>query len=411
MHVENVIKKLAHRPESYFVSRTVFNLLKRKENKAFKLWVNFLLKTYEEAFKKKKPVIWINAFTPSEIVYGLGGTPALPEIIAAIVAYLGQSRRFISAADTYLSTDTCSFYRCVLGLALEGYLTKPDLIISSSHLCDGANKFFKYLAQLYDCPHLFLDPPYWSDEKGRKYLVSQVDEVLKSASKIIGIPLSDERLGKAVELSNEARKYIEKTNELRRVVPSPFSARDGISYFAGMNFHSLGSEAGVEFQRTLYEEIKQRVEHKEGYLPEEKCRLLWLHHIRPYYKNEIFDIFDEAGAAVPFEEMNYLYWKPLDSACPVKSIADKMLSSIWAGPLERRSGAVLKMVEDYKIDGVVHFSHWGCRQSCGGAGVIGDILKERGMPYIILPGDGTDPQNYSPGQTRTRLEAFLEMLL
>jgi len=59
---------------------------------------------------------------------------------------------------------------------------------------------------------------------------------------------------------------------------------------------------------------------------------------------------------------------------------------------------------------VIHFSHWGCRQSSGGAGVIGDVLKRKGIPYLILPGDGADPDNYSPGQTRTRLEAFLEML-
>ena len=411
MFPEYLIKKLVHMPVTYPISGLIFDVLQRKESKAFKQWVHFLLKTYRDAYHGKRPVIWINAFTPSELVYGLGGIPALPEIISALVAYMGISGRFISNANTYLSTDTCSFYRCVLGLVIEDYLPRPDLIISSSHLCDGANKFFRYLAQFLGCPHLFIDPPYWSDERGKRYLISQIKEVIKRASSIIDIPFSKERMGKAIKLSIEARAYIGKINKLRQAVPAPFSARDGLSYFTGMNIHSLGSKEGLLFHKTLYEEIKQKVENKEGYLPRERCRLLWLHHIRPYYKNEIFDIFDRKGAAVPFDEMSYLYWNDLDPDRSIESLAEKILSNIWAGPLERRTDAILKMVKDYDIDGVIHFSHWGCRQSCGGAGVIGDLLKDRDIPYIVLPGDGGDPQNYSPGQTRTRLEAFLEMLI
>ena len=177
-----------------------------------------------------------------------------------------------------------------------------------------------------------------------------------------------------------------------------------------MSFYSLGSRWGVDFFKSLYHHLQDRIAKGQGYLPREKFRLLWLHHIRPYYKNEIFEILEERGAAVSFEEANYLYWPTLDFSHPWEALAAKILSNVWAGPLERRIAAIWKMVKEYRIDGVIHFSHWGCRQSCGGAGVIGDWLKERGIPYIVLPGDGADADNYSPGQTRTRLEALVEML-
>jgi benzoyl-CoA reductase/2-hydroxyglutaryl-CoA dehydratase subunit BcrC/BadD/HgdB len=32
------------------------------------------------------------------------------------------------------------------------------------------------------------------------------------------------------------------------------------------------------------------------------------------------------------------------------------------------------------------------------------------IPMLILDGDGIDARNYSEGQTRTRLEAFLEII-
>jgi len=71
---------------------------------------------------------------------------------------------------------------------------------------------------------------------------------------------------------------------------------------------------------------------------------------------------------------------------------------------------VYDLVKRYKIDGVIHFSQRGCRQSCGGAYIIKDFLQKKGVPMLIMDGDGADYRNYSKGQTRTRIEAFLEML-
>ncbi|RLB06870.1 MAG: hypothetical protein DRG50_04450 [Deltaproteobacteria bacterium] len=406
-----VLRWLVRRPSTYRLLGVLLEVLNRKEkNEAYKIWVRFLLEVTQKAYAHRRPVIWMNAFTPSEIAYALGGVPFMPEIIASLVSYLGWSRRPISLADTYISTDVCSFYRCALGLVLEGYLPHPDLIISSSHLCDGANKFFRYLSKLYGCPHFFLDPPYKCDTLGRRYMISQLKEVVEAASGLIHVPLDEGRLAQTIDLSNQARRYMEDINRLRQNIPSPFPGSEGLSYLAGMNFYSLGSERGVDFYRTLYHYIERKVVKAEGYLLKERHRLLWLHHIRPYYENEIFQILGDRGVAVSFEEPNYLYWPSLDPSRPWESLAEKITSNIWAGPLDRRIEAVWRMVQDYSIDGVIHFSHWGCRQSCGGAGVIGDFLKEKGVPYIILPGDGADPDNYSPGQTRTRLEALVEML-
>ena len=39
-----------------------------------------------------------------------------------------------------------------------------------------------------------------------------------------------------------------------------------------------------------------------------------------------------------------------------------------------------------------------------------DALAEVGVPMLNLDGDGIDDRNYAPGQEKTRVEAFLEML-
>lgn len=409
--IPKLVRRLVRRPFTYRFLRVFLDALNiREENPAYKVWVRFLLNGTWKAYSRRQPVIWMNAFAPIELAYGLRAVPFMPEIMASLVAYLGQSRRPIALADSHMSTDLCSFYRCVLGLVSEAYFPRPDLIISSSHLCDGANKFFHYLSEILGCPHLMLDPPYDDGASGRRYVIDQLRELALAASNILRVPLNREHVSHALELSNEARAYMARINRLRQSVPSPLKGSEGLSYLAGMNLYSLGSRWGVDFFQSLYRYLEEKVARGQGYLPHEKYRLLWLHHIRPYYRNEIFEVLGEREAAVSFEEPNYLYWPPLDASRPWEGLADKILANVWAGPLERRVEAVGRMVEDYRIDGVIHFSHWGCRQSCGGAGVIGDWLKERGIPSIILPGDGADPDNYSPGQTRTRVEALMEML-
>ena len=89
---------------------------------------------------------------------------------------------------------------------------------------------------------------------------------------------------------------------------------------------------------------------------------------------------------------------------------EKVISNPGGGQLERRSNLALELVGNYSINGVIHFSHWGCRQSCGGEYVIRDLMRKKGVPMLILSGDGVDSCNYSGEQTKLRLDAFLEML-
>ena len=382
----------------------------REQTYAFKIWVRYLLWMMRQGWSKKKKVVWMSAFTPVELAYAMDAIPILPEIVAALVSYLGRAPALMALGNSHLSTDVCSFYRCALGLALEDFLPRPDVIVSCSYLCDGANKFFSYLSKKYDCPHLLLDPPYGNGQGAVEYVRGQLHDILEDMADVLGQRTNPERLREVVRLSNEARTNAERVNRARMARPAPFPGSEGLSYVAGMGFCSPGSGWGARFFQSLAVDLNHRINLKYGYLPQERRRILWLHHIRPYYKNDIFEFLSSRGVAVCFEEANYLYYPPLDPDSPLESLARKVVSNVWAGPLDRRIEAVRRMVTDYGADGVVHFSHWGCRQSCGGAGIIGDILKAEGIPFMILYGDGADQDNYFPGQTRTRLQAFVEIL-
>lgn len=408
---DEYLKAIVRNPKTYRFLRPILELLTLHEkNQAFRIWVRFLLDIIGKAYGRMGPVIWMNVFSPVELSYGFGGTPFLPEIISAIVTYLNQSGRFISKSSERLSTDLCSFYRCAYGLAMEGFLPEPDLVISSSLICDGANKFFSLMAHRYGSPHLIIDVPYNNGKGAKRYLEEQLKDLVENAQKLLGRRFSMKRFSRAIWYSSRARTYMKEANRLRSIGPAPVSGSEGCSYIAGMNYYSSGTLWGERFFRELCNYIQNMISSGRGYLPRERHRVLWLHQIRPFYRNEIFEILSRRGVSVCFEEANYLYCPPPDPDKSMESVVRKLLSNVWRGPIDRRIRAIEEMVNEYRVNGVIHFSHWGCRQACGGAPIIGDWLKTKGIPYLILHGDGADPNNYSPGQTRTRIEAFVEML-
>jgi benzoyl-CoA reductase/2-hydroxyglutaryl-CoA dehydratase subunit BcrC/BadD/HgdB len=407
----SLIRKIVKKPNTYNLIKAGSKIYFRKGSKSFKMWLDFLFYQLKEACKKRKLVVWTNIYTPSELLYSLDLIPIYPELISGVSASVGLANYFIETAESkFYTSDLCSFYRVAAGFTLRDYLPKPDLIISSSQLCDGSTKFFHNISKYYDCEHYLIDPPYYNNPDIKGYLAGQLEEISYKICNSFGYQLDNEQINFSFNLSNKTREYIIKLNEFRKNIPSPLSGWDAMAYILYMFFSSLGTKKGVEFYRTLYQEIEEKVNQKMGVLDEEKYRILWLHQIRPYYKNEIIQNLKEKEAVISFEEVSYVYWEALDPQKPWESLAQKINSNFGAGPIERRIKVIYDLVKRYKIDGVIHFSQRGCRQSCGGAYIIKDFLKQKGVPMLILDGDGADSHNYSKGQTRTRIEAFLEML-
>ena len=107
------------------------------------------------------------------------------------------------------------------------------------------------------------------------------------------------------------------------------------------------------------------------------------------------DYFEARGAKLVFEDFNHVYWEPGDIESPLDYIAYRMLSHFNYGHIERRIKTIKELARRYKVDGVVHFSHWGCRQSNGSINIIRRSLQEEGLPFLVLDGDCVDNRNYA----------------
>jgi benzoyl-CoA reductase/2-hydroxyglutaryl-CoA dehydratase subunit BcrC/BadD/HgdB len=380
--------------------------LNRPRWKADRISLSYFLSITSDAYLGRGPVVWCNLLVPSELVIGLGCIPFYPEMAAAVVAAAGMGPRFIDrAADAGFSADACSFHRCALGLALDGFMPEPALLLGVNYPCDSAPLSFAFCSDLYGAPQITIDIPLPDRAQAQSLVAEQLEETANALAGLSGLEEAGMRAGltEAIDYSNQALRYLLEVEEMRK---RDDCTLDGMDAMGGISvlFASLGSRAGVEFYRTLSRELRE-----SGMAGGDAIRLMWM-HLKPWYSQGLLATLEHHGARLVCEEYTHATWGHMDPQDPFNSLAGKLCSHFLVGPVERRASHLASLAEEYRVDGAIHYNHWGCRQSCGGSALVKQALQDIGIPTLILDGDCVDEREYQEGQISTRLEAFLESL-
>lgn len=382
--------------------------LARPGNPADAEAMRFAVKNTRAAYLRRGPVAWASLLVPSELLHGCGATAFYPEVAAAVASTAGIATRFLDVAGAAgFSPDLCSFHRLLIGGAIEGFLPEPDLLISTSSLCDSAPLSFDFLAAHYGAEHIAIDVPMCGGGGGeREALAGRLEYAGFRLARLSGTGEKDMMPGleRAVELSNRARERMLEVEEIRRQAPPRMSGWDALGQVAALT-NLPGHEAGARMYREMARHLAGAPALQRG----GRVRLLWM-HLKPYFTTSLPSILAEAGAEIVCEEFNRCYWPELDPGDVFRSLADKITAHPSAGPAARRASAVTALALEYGVDGAVHFSHRGCRQSVGCARQVRDELASAGIRTLLLDGECIDPREHNEGQARTRLEAFLESL-
>ncbi len=387
--------------------------LNRPGWKADNVSLLYFLRYSRLAFQQKKPVIWASLLFPSELIHAGGLIPFYPEMAAAVISRLGLASRFLEkAAEEGLSSDACSFHRVIWGSYSEGFMPEPQLIATVNYLCDSAPLSFLRVSVLDNIPCRILEVPFEENEESIINLASQIEELAILLAKLSGKRWEDylKDLRETLVLSNRAREHLLEVENMRRNFPYLLDGKDALGHLSVLA-SMFGHPSAIEFYKKLAKEMKERANEGGCTLSQGKPyrHILWM-HLKPYYSDSIFTYLKEHGARVVCEEYNRCYWEEMDPSRPFISLAQKLASHFGIGPSEKRTNNILRLVKDHRIDGAIHFNHWGCRQSTGSTLQIKQALKEEGIPFLSLEGECIDEREYQEGQIRTRLEAFLESL-
>ncbi|MFH1147292.1 MAG: 2-hydroxyacyl-CoA dehydratase family protein [Pseudomonadota bacterium] len=385
---------------------------------------------YQNAHKAKlegRPVAWLMFGVPLEIIYTMGIIPIFPENYGTLCAAKRVGYKYCEAAEQHgFDKQICSYARTVTGYTFHpdtipeppaGGLALPDILIAPTAVCDLRQKWFEDVARRLDIPVYFIGMPdndhTWKTGRPEKYLtdlfISEVKDLIKFLEKTLDKKFDEDEFVQRWHWGNEAWDIRLDILELRKNIPAPLSSADYFaSIFPGMTM--LGTQEAVDFYKRMHAEVKERVEKKISVVPEEKFRLMWS-GIPIWFNLGLLNYPEDLGGVMSIET-NYQALPRERSDDPYMDLALRHFAKNFSLGVDSQVDLAMNFAQKYNIDGVILSYTQSCRPFYIFQAEVRNNLQEKlGIPCLMLESDMADERAYSEGQVRTRMDAFLEIIM
>lgn len=374
-----------------------------------------------DAARAGRPVLCCGMFVPHELFVGMD----IPYYIAenhGVMTFQSDIEGGIALFDTAeragMASDICSPHRAATGLALLGRSLQPQAVVHTATTCDQTIKLYEVLADIHKVPNFLIDTPYGARPADIAYAKENMQELIAFLEQQFNAKLDPAKLREALEISHEAYSYWEKICELRKAVPCPTGGREAVKDTTIL-LVAAGRQESVDYFKARYQELKDKVDKKEGIIPDEKYRLAWL-YVLPFFDLKMADWLQDTYKAVIVLD-TFGINNPditLDPEDPLGFLAKKPLKrrfTYWSFAPSKEAMVVedlAQMCRDFKADAAVLLSHWSCQQWCGMTQMLRDkIIKDVGIPFLTVNGDLLDPRVVSSEDMRSNLAEFFTSVM
>jgi benzoyl-CoA reductase/2-hydroxyglutaryl-CoA dehydratase subunit BcrC/BadD/HgdB len=346
-------------------------------------------------------------FIPCELLTALD-YPFIPtEPLAVSIGMMDFNKGLIERMGRrFEGMQLCSPIEVMLGMYEEEMLPPPGAVVLSSYMCEDAQKMFEMIARKYNCPTYFLDIPFNVNAASHEYIKTQLAGLVRFLEEYTGQKMDPDALRETVRNSNCANSLRSKILHLR--------AQHQLTRVSDVFplyplFTRFGRKEAIAILECIYREMLDNIETGQVYHPD--YRLFWLGMI-PLLSNKLMKSLQEQyNIGIALEENSiFSLWDPIDEADPLEGLAKKYVTYHPLGTVERRIGAINRFIDEFAVDGVIHFSHIGCRVYNGGVHFIEREMKRRGIPFTELNGDIIDRRNFPEEVFKLRIETLIEML-
>lgn len=356
-----------------------------------------------DALSHSESYVWGNIFSPCEITQCFGLRTLSIECLACYLSGYHLEDYFIDyAQNTGIAPTLCSYHKTFVGAIDSDAVPVPQYAVTTSLSCDGNLNTFRYLEKKRGVPFTFLDVPYGDDEASVEYLAGQLEEFTAELERRFGRRFEEDKLKEALRIENETRKELMRFFQLQSEYYYPGELISHLYMMMGMHL-LIGTQEFLDLIRYMIEEIKT-------YPKFEGKKILWV-HLLPFYQESLNQCFNGSqDYQIIASDIILDSVEELDPEKPFHSLAKKIIRNMYNGSYFHKAQMVGQLADTLKPDAVIQFCHWGCKQSSGGSVLLKEEMQKKGIPMLILDGDGIDKRNSHDGQIKTRLEAFLEML-
>ena len=173
-----------------------------------------------------------------------------------------------------------------------------------------------------------------------------------------------------------------------------------------------GTEEGRDLFKLWYEELEAKK--NEGLGPwkqgTELYRVMWDGIACWPYLSDTYKVLKKYGINMvtsTYPDSWYIVYEDDD----LDGMAKAYSSNYVNRNLDFGVDNITKIVEDFKLDGIIFHSNRSCKfMDFRQFEVQRQITEKTGVPSVIFDGDHTDPRAFSLAQYETRIQALVEMM-
>jgi hypothetical protein len=371
-----------------------------------------------------KKVAFIPFNASPEIFHALDIVPAGVEVLNTFGSIMEENfNEYLDLSIERGLPDTmCSAQRGILGMLEAGLLEKPDILVNGGlGGCDSNSKIFEYMAEKFEIPILYLDLPFYHDQRSFDYYTNGYKQLVAGLEELSGNTLDEDRLREVCELSNQATEIFMEIDEMKRQVPNPVPNYYNLNHLS-QKLTLVGTSDAVEFYKTAHDICRRRLENGAHVLPEERIRLMMM-YTGVYFDQSLYFWFQEEMGVTYLLDMLVAHdFYPIIDTTNIESMLAGLARGMLNLPMTRQLKGgwdmtanwlydCLHYVDTYKADCLVFSGHTACKQAWGIYRLVAEeVKKQLGVPSLRLEGDGWDSRITPVSVVKEQLSEFFETL-
>ena len=345
------------------------------------------------------------SYTPLELLDAAG---------VACVGLCGTSNETVPDAEVDLPKNLCPLIKSTYGFAKTEkcpYTYFADLIVGET-TCDGKKKMYELLSEYKDVHVLHL--PQSQERPYAKDIWKEELIILKNKlEEKFGVEITDEKLREAARKRNRLSKALCEMYNLQTNVPPAMKGVEMMialqqgTFSFDLDEQTAAIERKVEAAKAAYAAGERPVSEKAKRILITGCPTGGvIQKVGSVIENNggVIVCLDDCGG-----ERTRKIMVDAEADDIMKAIADRYLE-IHCSVMTRNDGRLentKKMIEKYKVDGVVEVVLQACHTFNVEATPMGRMVEDMGIPYLKME---TDYSTTDSGQIETRISAFIEML-
>ena len=378
---------------------------------AEKYYNEYGLRARELKAAGKKVIAYLTALGPVEVLTAAGVVP---------LRLRGDVTEPITRADAHMETIVCPFIRNVFDSVLKGKFDYIDGMVLP-HQCDSTDKTNNEWYYALKLPYWhFLNVPHVTDDPSVDFFKSVLGVFIGSLEKFTGKKITNDDLAAAIKAHNANRRAMRALYALRKSDPPLVSGVEIMQVLvAAMSLPVDESTALIE---GVTAEVQERAKAGIGPSGAPGARVMLIGDQMD--NTSVAKIIEDAGGKLVMDYLSVgakVYWPDADeNGDPVGALSERYLRRIkiptthivsegqtYEQNLEARFGYLKDYIKEFGVKGVIIFVYKYCDPYGFEVPAIKRFVEQAGASVLYLEDEYSTS---TLGRTKTRIEAFLEMI-